>query len=94
MKKLLLVALLLPSAASAQVWVNGPARSDGTYAPGRWLPTPTTPEMNAWISRQGGNTYPVRPTYRNPWRIEPPKPTEPQKSLCYLSCDSDEEGPE
>lgn len=51
------LAAALPMAASADVYVDGHYRSDGTYVPGHYRSSPDSSRLNNWSTRGNVNPY-------------------------------------
>ena len=95
MRKVLvgLIALMASTAASAQVYVHGYTRSNGTYVAPYYRTTPdssilnnysTYPNVNPYTGKVGTvNPYAPSTLYSNP---SPSYGYEPQQQPCYYNC--------
>jgi hypothetical protein len=86
-KKLVLVlaTLSMGVAVSAQTYVRGYVKKDGTYVPGHVRSSPNSTTADNWSTKGNVNPYTGKagtrePTYTNPYA---PKP---RKAPCYYSC--------
>lgn len=95
MKRLIWAAiagsLLVPSLASAQVYVNGYTKSDGTYVAPHYRSSPNGTKLDNYSTKGNINPYTgkvgTQSPYPNPTSTyEPYKPYTPPPTPCYFNC--------
>lgn len=90
MKKIvfaLLAAAFIAPSVSAQVYVQGYTRSDGTYVAGHYRSSPNSTTSDNYSTRGNVNPYTGQPGTRNPQpQTSPYTPYRAPPAPCYYNC--------
>lgn len=95
MKRLILAAiagsLLVPSIASAQVYVKGYTKSDGTYVAPHYRSSPNSTKLDNYSTKGNVNPYTGKVGTQSPYpstssTYQPYKPYTPAPVPCYFNC--------
>lgn len=96
MKKLLCVLVLaaFASPASADTYVKGHTKSDGTYVPGHWRSSPNSTTLDNFSTKGNVNPYTGRQGTDDPYKAPEFKPYtaprtpsyKPYTPPCYYNC--------
>lgn len=76
----LLLATALPFAASAQVYVHGYAKKDGTYVQPHYRSSPNSTKADNYSTRGNVNPYTGQPGTRDPYATSANPYAQPQSS--------------
>lgn len=63
----ILITLAFATVASADTYVNGYTRSDGTYVQGHWRSSPNGTTLDNYSTRGNVNPYTGQKGYKNPY---------------------------